>query len=355
MRVPPPAPPAPTDEQLALRDTARALLSRECPPARVRAAWDEPAEAAAAPPAWVALARAGVVGMTAPERFGGGGLDAPDWALVMEEAGRAALPGPLLETTAVAIPLLAALGGDALCDRWLGGAAAGRAVLAVGLGGAPYVADAARAHLLVLEHAGEVHAVERAAVTLTAQPSVDGARRLARVAWQPSAATCLADGPRAAAQLAAAFDRGALAAAAQLVGVARHLIEATVDYAKVRTQFGRAIGSFQAVKHHLARAHVAIELAWPCVWRAAHAVAGAGADRAIAVSLAKARASAAALGAARAALQCHGAIGYSFEHDLHLWMKRAWTLAAAWGDAAWHTERVAALILDPTSQGPAHA
>ncbi len=347
----------PTDEQQALRDTTRELLARECPPARVRAAWDEAPDAPLT--VWTALARTGLIGMTAPERFGGGGLDARDWVPVMEEAGRAALPEPLLETTAVGIPLLAELGSAAACDRWLGAAAAGRVVITVGLDGAPrvpgVVVDAARAHLLLLEHAGALHAVERAAVTLTAEPSVDGARKLARVAWQPTDATLLADAATARPALAAAIDRGALAAAAQLCGVARHLIDATVEYAKVRTQFGRAIGSFQAVKHHLAAAHVAIELARPCVLRAAHAVATAAPDRACAVSLAKAHASGAALGAARAALQCHGAIGYSFEHDLHLWMKRAWSLAAAWGDAAWHTERIAAELLDADAGARADA
>jgi alkylation response protein AidB-like acyl-CoA dehydrogenase len=332
----------PTADQLAFRDTVRALLARECPPARVRAAWADDAPLAV----WPHLARAGIVGMTAPERWGGLGLDERDLVGVLEEAGRAALPEPLLETTAVAIPLLAELAPAPICDRWLGATAAGRAVLAVGLARDPFVAEAGRAGLLLLEHDGELHAVEPAAVTLTAEPSVDGARRLARVGWQPGAATRIAAGATARAGLARAFDRGALAAAAQLVGLARRLVEMTVEYARVRTQFGRPIGAFQAVQHQLADAHVAVELAGPCVRAAAHVVATAAPGRAVAVSLAKARASDAARRAARTALQCHGAIGYSFEHDLHLWMKRAWALAAAWGDAAWHRERIARAVLD---------
>ncbi len=333
-----------SDEQLALQRVVRELLARACPPTRVRAAWDAAPEAPLT--TWPHLAAIGVVGMTAPERAGGMGSDELDLALVLEEAGRAALPEPLVEHTAVAIPLIAETCDDGFVDRWLGAAAAGRVILTVGLAGAPFVVDAARAGLLLLEHDGELHALEPRATTLIAQPSVDGARKLARVAWKPSPATRVAAGPGARAGLALAFDRGAFATAAELIGVARRLIDMTVDYAKLRTQFGRPIGSFQAVKHQLAEAHVALELARPCVHRAAYALARREPDRAVHVSMAKAYASDAATRAARTALQCHGAIGYSFEYDLHLWMKRAWSLAAAWGDAAWHRARIATAVLD---------
>src|SRR5439155_24977645 len=108
----------------------------------------------------------------------------------------------------------------------------------------------------------------------------------------------------------------------------------------VREQFGRPVGSFQAVKHHLADVLVQLELARPVVYRAAWSLAHRLPERSTHVSMAKACASDAAGEAARAALQCHGAIGYSFEHDLHLWMKRAWALARTWGDAAWHRARI---------------
>lgn len=336
-----------TDEQLALQRVVRELLARECPPERVRAAWGGAADAPLA--VWPHLAGVGVVGMTAPERFGGLGMDELDLALVLEECGRAALPEPLVEHTAVAVPLVAETCDDAFCDRWLGAAAAGKATLAVRLGDAPFVVGAERARLLLLEHPGghgvELHAVEPAAVTLVPQTSVDGARKLARVEWQPSAATCVARGPMARAALDRAFDRGAFATAAELVGCARKLVETTVEYVKLRQQFGKAVGSFQAVKHMLAEAHVAIELARPCVHRAAYALARREQDLAIHVSMAKAYASDAATRAARVALQCHGAIGYSFEYDLHLWMKRAWVQAAAYGDAAWHRARIGASLV----------
>ncbi|MCB9573818.1 MAG: acyl-CoA dehydrogenase family protein [Kofleriaceae bacterium] len=345
-------------EQQALRDAVRDLLGRACPPAVVRAAWG--ADDDAAPALWPQLARMGVVGMTAPERWGGLGLGELELVGVLEEAGHAALPAPLLETTAVAIPLLAALPDgpvvDGVRDRWLGAAAAGRAVIAVGLAGAPFVADAARAALLLLERDGELHAVPRDAAWLTAEASVDGARRLAWVDWTPSAATRVATGDVARDAAARALDRGAVAAAAELCGLGRRMIELTVDHVQVRHQFGRAIGSFQAVKHHLADAHAALELARPCVARAAYALAHDEPGTAVHASLAKAHAGDAARRAGRAALQCHGAIGYSFEHDLHLFMKRAWALAAAWGDAAWHRARIATAVLDhDAAPGAFHA
>jgi alkylation response protein AidB-like acyl-CoA dehydrogenase len=331
-----------TAEQLAFRDVVRELLARECPPARVRAAWDGAAPMAA----WPQLAGLGVVGMTAPERWMGLGLGELDLVLILEEAGRAALPDPLLEHTAVAIPLLTDAGDDAVRDRWLAEAASGRAVVTVGLAGAPFVVDAARAQLLVLERGDELHAVPRDDVAVIAEPSVDGARRLFRVDWRPAPATLFAACPAARAAFDRAFDRGAVAAAAQLCGLAGHLLDVTVEYAQVRRQFGRPIGSFQAVKHRLADALVALELARPCVYRAAHAIERGEPERSVHASLAKALASDAARKVAAAALQCHGAIGYSFEHDLHLWMKRIWALAAAWGDAAWHRGRIARAILD---------
>jgi alkylation response protein AidB-like acyl-CoA dehydrogenase len=123
------------------------------------------------------------------------------------------------------------------------------------------------------------------------------------------------------------------------------MIDMTVEYAKERTQFGAPIGSFQAVKHQLADARLALEFAQPLVYRAAWSIATSDAEQAVHVSMAKAKASSAALLAGRAALQCHGAMGYSYEYDLHLFMKRAWALAAAWGDARWHRTRIRRALL----------
>ena len=125
----------------------------------------------------------------------------------------------------------------------------------------------------------------------------------------------------------------------------------TVDYVGERKQFGRPIGSFQAVKHRLADVRIAIEFAAPLVYRAAYSQATGDPDAMLHCSMAKAQSADAAGLASRAALQCHGAIGYSFEHDLHLWMKRVWALVAAFGDRAWHRERVARAILDVPTNG----
>jgi alkylation response protein AidB-like acyl-CoA dehydrogenase len=143
--------------------------------------------------------------------------------------------------------------------------------------------------------------------------------------------------------------RAALAAAAQLIGLAKRMTEMTVEYANVRQQFGKPIGSFQAVKHHLVDAHAATEMARPLVLRAAWSLSVGASDAAFAVSMAKAAASDAAELSAKKALQVHGAIGYTTECDLHFFLKRTWALARAHGSASWHREQVAAALLD----GPA--
>jgi alkylation response protein AidB-like acyl-CoA dehydrogenase len=329
-------------EQIMFQGTARDIFQRHCPPAAVRAAWSAPT--GRVPGLWTHLAEAGIVGLTTPDAHGGLGLGELDLVLVLEEAGRAAAPEPLLEAVAVGAPLLAEAGTPALREDWLARAAAGEALLTIGLAGASHVAFAAEADLLLLERDGALHALPRAAVRLTAAPSVDGSRRLASVEW--TAAPGCARGPEAGRALARARDRGALAAAAELLGLGARMIEMTVEHVKVRRQFGQPIGSFQAVKHHLAGALVAVELSRPLVYRAAWSLSRADADASVHVSMAHAQAADAARVTARAALQCHGALGYTVEYDLHLWMKRVWALAAAWGGAGWHRERVARRVLD---------
>ena len=138
----------------------------------------------------------------------------------------------------------------------------------------------------------------------------------------------------------AACDRGAWGSAAVLLGVADRLVAFGAEHAKARVQFGKPIGSFQAVKHHLADALIRLEFARPLVYAAAWALDEEEDDASRLVSMAKSAASDAASLAAAVALQVHGAIGYTWEHDLHLWMKRAWALGSAWGDAGWHRARL---------------
>ena len=309
-----------TDEQLALRDTVRDLLGRECPSAVVRAAWTN--ATGRTDRAWLRLAEIGALSVLAPEPDGLG-LGFVDLVLVLEEAGRAALPEPIVEHAAVAAPIVDV-------DS--------RTVTAGGPE-SPAVLDADTADLFLLWHDGELHAVPRDRVVLTPRPAVDASRRMFAVEWTPSTETSFD------ADANAAYDRGALGTAAVLVGLAQHLLDTTVDYASQRTQFGAPIGSFQAVKHHLADVAIALEFARPHVYRAAWSLDTGDPDAAVHVSMAKAQAGDAAELASRHALQCHGAIGYSDEFDLHLWMKRVWALSAAWGDTRWHRARVSRAIL----------
>ena len=325
-----------SDEQIALRDAVRDLLTKECPPAAVRAAWGN--DSGRCPRAWAALTDMGVLGVAAPERTGGLGLGEVDLVLLLEETGRFALPEPIVETAAVAVPMLAALDDERTAELVNGSSASLVHALA------PHAVWADTSAYIVVLGSAQWSALPPGKVDLFPVQSVDGARRLFAldlVASMPWATVQAEDH----AQVDLAFDRAALGTAAQLAGLADRMIEMTVDYATTRHQFGVPIGSFQAVKHHLANARLALEFARPLVYRAAWTNATNDADRSVAVSLAKASASDAALLAARVALQCHGAIGYTTEYDLHLFMKRAWALAAAWGDAAWHRALVGRAIL----------
>jgi len=333
-----------TDDQLMFRDAVADLLTNECPPEKVRWSWNDDKGRDAQ--LWGALAAMGVIGLTAPEDNGGLGMNEVDLLPILTEAGRAALPAPLLETTAVVIPLLAESAPAALAATWLPGLSDGSAIATVSLEGQPFVSDAHIADLLVAERNGSLYAVTGDKLRLTPQTSVDGARRLFTAEWDEADAELIASGDAAAAAVALAFNRGAVAAAAELIGMAERMIAMTVEYVVARQQFGVAIGSFQAVKHHLADAELKVSFARPMVWNAAYALANGGEDLDRSVSMAKCFASDAAEVVARKALQCHGAIGYTTEHDLHFWLKRSWALSASWGDAGWHRRRVAASLLD---------
>jgi alkylation response protein AidB-like acyl-CoA dehydrogenase len=332
-----------TEDQLLFRTAVREFLEKELTPADIRAAWASDTGWSAE--RWAKLAALGVTGLTVPESYGGLGMDELSLVGVLEESGRAGMPEPIVGTVAVGAPLLNEIGPDELRKRWLGEVAGGRAVLGVGLSFAPFVDHADTSDLLLLQHGDELHAVSRNEVTLVSEPALDRARRLARVEWEPRAATRFASGEPAATAVESAFDRGALATAAQLLGVSQRLVELAVEHARHREQFGKPIGTFQAVKHMLADALLQLEMARPVVYRAAYSVARCVPERALDVSMAKAYASNAVTRAARVGLQTHGAIGYTWEHDLHLWMKRGWALAAAWGDASWHRARVGSAVL----------
>jgi alkylation response protein AidB-like acyl-CoA dehydrogenase len=331
-----------TEDQRLLQETVQEFLAGECTPEAVRALWET--ETGRSRDLWKKLAEIGVPGLLVPEAHEGMGLSEADTVLLQEAFGRAGLAEPVIGTAAVAAPLLAELGGD-LAARWLKPLAVGEAIVAVGHPISDLVDDAPIADLLLLARDGALHALTPDDVTNTPQPANDPARRVASVAWTPTAETRVANGADAARLLDAALDRGALAAAAQLLGVCDRLISLAVDYTAQRVQFGVPIGSFQAVKHALAGVKVKLEYARPLVYRAADSVARGLAARSVHVSMAKVAASEAAALGARASLQAHGAIGYTWEQDVHIWMRRAWSLEPMYGLPRVHRERMAAFAL----------
>jgi alkylation response protein AidB-like acyl-CoA dehydrogenase len=332
------------EDPLLFQETVRDFLAKECAPETVRAIWES--KTGRSPALWKKLAEIGVTGLLAPEAQGGMGQGETTLVLLLEEAGRAALPEPVIGTAAVAVPLLREIGG-ALAAEWLPRIAAGDAIVAVGHPVSPFVEDAHVADLLLLAHGeNELHAVRPAEGRITEQPANDPGRRIASVAFTPSAASRVAEGERARQLLAAALDRGALACAAEALGVCDRLIAEAVAYASQRKQFGKPVGSFQAVKHMLANVKVKLEYARPVVLRAAWSVAQGSAHQSVHVSMAKLAACEAAALGAKSALQAHGAIGYTWEQDLHLWMRRAWSLEAAWGRSSFHLGRVRRAVLE---------
>jgi len=331
------------DDPLLLQATVRDFLAKECTPEAVRAIWES--QTGRSSTLWKKLAEIGVTGLLVPEAHGGLGFDETTLVLLLEEAGRAALPEPVIGTSAVAVPLLRELGG-ALAGDWLPRIAAGEAIVAVGHPVSPFVEDAHVADLLLLARPGALHAVRSADARITEQPANDPGRRIASVEFTPSAATRVAEGERARALLDGALDRGALAAAAAALGACDRMLELAVAYTSQRRQFGKPVGSFQAVKHMLANVKVKLEYARPVVWRAAWSVAHGSPRRSLHVSMAKLAACEAAALGARNALQAHGAIGYTWEQDLHLWMRRAWSLEQAWGRSSFHLGRVRSEVLE---------
>lgn len=331
-----------SEEQRMLQRAVGDFLAGEYGPERVRAGWDD--ETGRDDAFWRRFAEIGAPGLLVPESLGGLGLDETDLVLLLEETGRAALAEPVVPTS-VGVGLLRELGG-ALAERWLPRIAAGEARLAVGHAESPFVADAHVARLLLILRDGALHAVAPEDARLEPQSAVDGSQRLFRVDFTRSER--VAEGRRAAALGDAALDRGALCCAAEALGVADRLIGLAVAYASERRQFGVAIGSFQAVKHMLADEKVRLEYARSLVHRAACSVAGAAATRAADVSMAKLAACEAARSAAGTSLQVHGAIGYTYEQDVHVWMKRAWSLDLAYGTSVFHRERLCAALIDGT-------
>ena len=326
-----------SEDQLLFQASVRDFLVNEVTPARVRSSWET--ETGRDSQLWSQLTELGLTGMTVPEEFGGLGMNEVDFVLLAQECGYVALPEPLVHTAMVAVPLLVELGGD-LAARWLPKIASGEARVVVGVEQNLLVEDAHLADLLLIQKGSSLFAASQEQVALRYNESVDPSRKLYAVDVGNDA-TEVASGGEAQTLVDRAMNRGALAAAAQALGLAQRMVDMSVQYTSERQQFGQAIGAFQAVKHHMANVAVQLEYARAPVHRAAYEIAANSKLAEQAVSHAKLVACEAANLAAKNSIQVHGAMGYTWEVDLHIFMKKAWALANTWGDAGFHKSRVA--------------
>jgi hypothetical protein len=329
-----------TEEQQLLRDTARALFTKECPPSLVRAHIADPSVAG---PLTDHLRE-----FTA---LGDGSL--ADLCLFLEPHGEAAAPGPFFPTVALFAPLLAAIGHD-LLDAVLAGEVTGTVALAGATGEwlpnsepvKTFVPEADRVDHIAIVDAGSagpsVRIAPAAGVTTRFVRTEDPSRRLFEVDTRGIAGHTFAVDADA---LDAVLERATVAVAADMVGTARHLFEMALEYAKSRYQFDVPIGSFQAIQHKLADVSLAVERAQSAVQYAAMAIDAGDPARHRAVHVAKAAAGSAATRAAKDGIQIHGGIGYTWEHDLHLFLRRAYGSEHWLGTTDEHHDRLADLLI----------
>jgi len=372
-----------TEEQALLRDTARKFLDGECTTKFVREMMAT--EAAVSPEFWRQLADNGWLGIAFPEADGGSGLGLVDLVVLMEEIGRAVMPGPFPATVLLGGAMIAEAGSPAQRREFLPRLAAGdaKATLAwtepnarwdaagitasareagggfILAGTKMFVPDAHLADVLVvaartrdgstMEDGVSLFLVpkETAGVAVRLLPSVDETRKLCEVRLDNArvpATALLGELHQGWAPLSRVVDRAAVALSAEMCGAAQRVLDMTVDYAKMRIAFGKPIGSYQGVKHKCADMLVDIENAKSLTYYAAWAVDEGEPDAAMAVSMAKAAASDAGRKVCAAGIQLHGGIGMTWEHDLHLYLKRAKADEIAFGDATWHRERIARMM-----------
>jgi alkylation response protein AidB-like acyl-CoA dehydrogenase len=353
-----------TDDQRAIKRTAHEFLAERYRPELVRElAADERGFTDAQ---WQAVAELGWPGVIVSEADGGLGLGVVELIVIEEELGYALAPTPLLSTASAAL-VLAAAGSPEQRQRWLPALAGGDVLGALAVWderGAPppggstvrvhsdgtltatllAVPDAAGAGVFVVAGADDVHFVVDAGasgIEISPQAPLDPTRKLARVSFSATPAEPLTGGDGAA--VARAYATIATAMAAESVGVGQRTMEMAVAYAKDRKQFGRPIGSYQAVSHRCAQMLLEIEGARSLTYGAAWALDHDHDTALRAASMAKAYAGDAGYRVSASALQVHGGIGFTWEHDLHFFLKRAVANAHSFGDARWHRERVIAL------------
>ena len=348
-----------TDEQRALQEAVRDYLGDRFGQQQVRDFYDSNDETGIPEDLWKAIGEQGWLAVMVPEEHDGIGLGLLDAAVIARAFGAATVPGPWLGTV-LAGEAVRLAGSPDQQGKWLPRIAAGEVKGAVALlkpgthdqpaatsangtltGDLGLVEYAAQADVLVVSAADGLYLVDPAAATITPHQALDRTTRLTTVTLSNAAAEKLASGN----PLAELVDRAAVLVANDLAGIARKALTDTVEYDKTRVQFGKPVGSFQAIKHDLADIHLAVTMAEHAALYAAHAQDVDAPDKTLAASIAKAKAGDTASTATGAMIQYHGGIGYTWEHDAHFYLKRAKRLQYAYGDATQHRERIAALAL----------
>jgi alkylation response protein AidB-like acyl-CoA dehydrogenase len=347
-----------SDVEEELRASVRSLLAARCSPAAVRARieTDETYDRAL----WRTLAtELGLAALIIPEALGGAGASYREAAVVIEELGRAVAPVPYLGSAIVATTALLAAGGDALLPAVATGAlvaalavpysasGCGFAVTADGgrlTGVVTSVADALPADLLLVPTEAGLYLVDATEVTVAPVVSLDMTRQLADLTFADAPGRLIADAPTGVVAVRAALTAGAAMLASEQYGLASWCLETTVDYLKNRYQFGRPVGSFQALKHRLADIWVDVTQARAVARYAADCAATADVDLPVAAAVAQAFNGPIAVRAAEECLQLHGGIGFTWEHPIHLYLKRAKASSIGFGTAAAHRAALGPLV-----------
>jgi alkylation response protein AidB-like acyl-CoA dehydrogenase len=364
-----------SESQQILKDTARKFFAGESPIAAVRKAMET--ETAYDAALWTKLAEQGFTGIITPEEFGGMGLGKVELVLLMEEAGYALLPGPFFSTVALAGTVIDACASPERKKKYLARIAAGQARATLALveaagswdpqslkiaaagnrltGTKLFVTDASVADFIVVVARDGVHAVEAKASGLRIEPmkGMDLGRKIYSVEFNNTPAEMLGH----TGGLANALDVATAALCAEMVGGMQRALELTVAYAKTRKQFGKPIGIFQAVQHLCADMYLETESSRSATYYAAWALEENVPDAAAAVSVAKMYASDASRTVGNRGIQVHGGMGFTWENDLHLYYRRAKASETMLGDATFHRERIARLVIDGAAAGksPKHS
>jgi alkylation response protein AidB-like acyl-CoA dehydrogenase len=330
-----------TDDQQAIKRTAKDFLASRYKAEKVR----ELAESGTYDDGlWGEISELGWPGIYIPEEYGGQGLGVVELVIVMEELGYALAPSPFFSNAAAGLAILHG-GSEDQKQRWLPGIASGeqRGTVAVVSGGeAPLVPDADSASVIVLIDGDTAALVEAGDAEIEERAVIDSTRRFSSVRAE--------GGDTLGGDFSAGIDRAEAALSAELVGVGQRVMEMAVEYAKDRKQFDRPIGSYQAVSHRCAEMLLWVESARSAAYYAGWASDFEPESAAIAASVAKAYAADAGWKVTASALQVHGGIGFTWEHDLHFFLKRGKVNAVTFGDAKWHRDRVADAVLSKSAE-----